>query len=69
MCWMKKCTESIGQGEIFNVKFLEMLQGICKLPKIIYMIACEYKRICAKVNFSDERAYRLHEVLFYTDYI
>ena len=36
---------------IFNVKLLEMLQGICELPESIYVMACEYKHGCAEVNF------------------
>lgn len=50
---MKKM-HGIYRAGIFNVKFLEMLQGICKLPKIIYMIASEYKCMYAKVNFSSK---------------
>ena len=33
------------------MKLLEMLQGICKLPESIYVIAHEYKYVCAEVNF------------------
>lgn len=58
----------IYRARIFNVKLLEMLQGICKLPESIYVIAHEYKYVCAKVNFLGTEPTD-HMRFSYIDYI
>lgn len=50
-----KNMQEIYRAGIFNVKFLEMLQGICKLYETIYTIICKYECVCADVNFSGNK--------------
>lgn len=41
----------IHRAGILNGKRLEMLQSICKLCEIIYIVASEYEGVCAEVHF------------------